>query len=116
MPIIGPGRYLLAFELSKRRFELRLLGSERSKPGPNMLNLLGCHAVAINVPDSSLLQAQALIRMRKLITMAVRMSASPGNRRIKFRFKPPKGFDLPSQATDSLSVSLMMAEARRRQA
>lgn len=58
LPIIGPGRCLLAFELSKHGFKLRLLGSERGKPGPDMLNLLVCHAVAINVPDSSLLQAQ----------------------------------------------------------
>jgi hypothetical protein len=57
MLIIGSGRGLLALELSKHGFELSLLGSERSKPGSNMLNLLGCHAVAINVPDSSPLQA-----------------------------------------------------------
>jgi hypothetical protein len=30
-----------------------------------MLNLLGCHAVAINVPDSTLLPIQAPIRMRR---------------------------------------------------
>jgi hypothetical protein len=77
IPIIGPGQCLLAFELPKHGFELRLLDSERGKPSPNMLNLLGCHAVAINVSDSSLLQAQVLIRMRKVISTAARMSASP---------------------------------------